>query len=76
MQGRLTTFLLAVFLTLSGEIGRNKEMSLLFIGTSLGFLHQEKERLEAEESDEDDSENATTEEDPLLLEQSEDFENG
>ena len=65
MQGMLTTFLLAVFLTLSGEIGRNTEMSLLFIGTSLGFLHKKIEEAQAE----------STEEDPSLLEQSEDFEN-
>ncbi len=65
MQGMLTTFLLAVFLTLSGEIGRNTEMSLLFIGTSLGFLHKKIEEAQAE----------STEEDPSLLEQSGDFEN-
>jgi len=40
IQGFLETFLLVVFLVLSGEIGRNTEMSLLFIGTSLGLLQR------------------------------------
>lgn len=72
MQGMLETSLLVVFLILSGEIGRNTEMSLLFIGTSLGFLHREvQETAEAQALEEAES----TEEDPSLLEQSEDFEN-
>jgi O-antigen ligase len=40
IQGMLETFLLVVFLILSGEIGRNTEMCLLFIGTSLGLLQK------------------------------------
>lgn len=64
IQGMLETFLLVVFLILSGEIGRNTEICLLFIGTSLGFLHQEKERLAKEKS--------ITGENPSLLVQSED----
>ncbi len=63
MQGLLETSLLVVFLILSGEIGRNTEMCILFIGMSLGFLHKELEEAKA------------TEADPALLEQSEDFEN-
>ncbi len=41
MQGALETSMLAIFLILSGEIGRNTEICLLFIGTSLGLLHKE-----------------------------------
>ncbi|SHK76014.1 MULTISPECIES: O-antigen ligase [unclassified Fibrobacter] len=39
-QGILQTSMLIVFLILSGEIGRNTEMSILFIGTSLGLLQK------------------------------------
>ena len=63
MQGLLETSLLVVFLILSGEIGRNTEMCILFIGMSLGFLHKELEEAKA------------TEADPALLERPEDFEN-
>ncbi|MBQ7080404.1 MAG: O-antigen ligase family protein [Fibrobacter sp.] len=39
-QGMLETSMLVVFLFLSGELGRNTEMCILFIGTSLGLLQQ------------------------------------
>lgn len=41
MQGMLETSMLVLFLILSGEIGRNTEICLLFIGTSLGLLQKE-----------------------------------
>ncbi len=41
MQGALETSMLVLFLILSGEIGRNTEICLLFVGTSLGLLQKE-----------------------------------
>ncbi len=41
IQGMLETSMLVLFLILSGEIGRNTEICLLFIGTSLGLLQKE-----------------------------------
>lgn len=41
MQGMLETSMLVLFLILSGEIGRNTEICILFIGTSLGLLQKE-----------------------------------
>lgn len=71
MQGILETSLLVVFLILSGEIGRNTEMSLLFIATSLGFLHKELEDVSKARKIENSE---STEKAPLHFQQSATFE--
>ncbi len=56
IQGMLETSMLVLFLILSGEIGRNTEICLLFVGTSLGLLQKkvsQKKRLSASQKSED-----------------------